>query len=230
MKDAKIYEKKIKKILTGVASKPSSSKVFSPAEPFSVLVEGVLQAETGGKQFAKAMAELRSEFVDFNELRVSPVKEIIGCLGKNYPDVQNKGQMLSTVLNAIFYHNNNMSMDYMAKMQIKPLRRHLKELGLDSFVSAYVTLYAFGVRALPVDRALLESLQMNGDLPENVDIEPARRFLERVASKNDLPEVYNRFRQYVAKNNKALTKRRKAQAKAEAEAKAKIEAKAKAKA
>lgn len=234
MKDAKNYEKKIKKILTGVASRPSAGKTFATREPFEVLVEGILQAETGEKKSAGALVDLRKEFVDFNELRVSLTKEIVECLGKSYPDAANKGQMLSTVLNAIFYHNNDMSMDYMAKMQIKPLRRHLKELGLDPFVSAYVTMYAFGIRALPVDQVLLESLQMNGDLPENMDIEQARRFLERLTSKNDLTAVYDRFRQYVTKNDSALTKRRKAQAKAkalaEAKAKAKAEAKAKAKA
>ncbi|MBL7133721.1 MAG: hypothetical protein ISS78_06455 [Phycisphaerae bacterium] len=241
MKNPKTYEQRIRKIIAragkaGVAKRDAGADADAGAgeDPFTVLIEGVLQADVVGTNTDKAMAALRKEFVDFNELRVAPVKELAHCLGPRMPHAREKAHMLSTALNAVFYQQERMSMDYMGKMKRRPLRRYLSELGLNAYAAGYVILMAFNMPSLPVDDNLLESLKMNGDLPKELGIEEAQRFLERTVRAWDMPGVHKCFRAYVVKNAAALASKRRtearARAKAEAEAKAKREAKAKAQA
>ncbi len=243
MKNPKAYEQRRRKIVAraakaGVAQRDAGDEAGDEAgageNPFAVLIEGVLQADVVGTNTDKAMAALRKEFVDFNELRVAPVKELAHCLGPRMPRAGEKAQMLSTVLNAIFYQQDRLAMDYMGKMKRRPLRRHLSELGLNAYAAGYVMFMAFNMPSLPVDDCLLESLKMNGDLPKGLGIKEAQRFLERTVRGWDMPGVHKCFRAYVVKNAGPLASKRRAEAraraKAEAEAKAEREAKAKAQA
>jgi len=231
MKKAKTYEQKIRNILARIPKAQAVRQDDARAEDaFTVLVEGILQADATGRNTAKAMAALRKEFVDFNELRVAPVKEIVNCIGSGFPQALRKARMLSAALKAIFYYHDGMSMDYLAEMKRLPLRRHLREFGLDAYAAGYVMLIAFGMPAVPVDETLVETLQMNGALPEKIAIDEARRLLERMVGRRDMLAAHKCFRAYVVKNAKALAGKRRAKAKAEARAEAKAKARTEAEA
>ena len=235
MKKAKTYEKKIRNILARIPKAEAVQQADAREEDaFTVLVEGILQADATGRNTDKAIAALRKEFVDFNELRVAPVKEIVNCIGSGFPQALRKAQMLSVALKAIFYHHDGMSMDYLAEMKRRPLHRHLCELGLDEYAAGYVLLIAFGMPAVPVDETLVETLQMNGALPEKIAIDEAQKLLKRIVGRRNMLAAHKCFRAYVVKNAKALAGKRRAEAKAkaraEAEAKAQAEAEAKAQA
>ena len=230
MKDAKAYEQKIKKILTANRPSKRDSKAVDAQDPFAVLVEGVLQADAAPHEVQKAIRAINGEFVDFNELRVAPVKDVVECLGKAFPFARRKAVMLREALNAIYYRVNDMSMKYIEKMQKRALRRHLTEVGLDCYAAGYVALVAFGHRAIPVDQTLVETLAMNGDIPADMSTEEVQKFLERAAGRRNMFGAHLALRRYVEKNAKALAQKRRAEAKARAEAEAKAKAKAKAEA
>ncbi len=239
MKNTKKYAQRIGKILARVPKAKAEAEAEqcdagTEEDPITVLIEGVIQSDAAGTNTNRTMAALEREFVDFNELRVAPLNEIAHYLGAKMPRAHEKAEMLSVALNAIFYQQNRMCMDYMRKMKRRPLRRHLSELGLNAYAAGYTILMTFNMPSLPVDDCLLESLKMNGDLPENLDIEEAQRFLERTLRFRDMVAAHKCLRDYVLKNVSALAKKRRAEArakaKAEAEAKARAEARAKAKA
>ena len=135
---------------------------------------------------------------------------------------------LRETLNAIFARTNAVTLDHLEDTPRREIRRLLRELGMNEYVSASVMLHGFGLHAIPVDEDLVECLEMDGYVHPGSAPADVQGFLERVIAGEDAARAHEFFREYLEKRAKALAKRRKARA--EAEAKAQAEAKAKAKA
>jgi endonuclease III len=232
MKNSRKYQKKIRKLLSAMENSAAAPPV--DPDPFEVMIEAIVAADASAKQTEKGLAGLAAEFVDFNELRVAPVKEAADALGKGHPRAKEKAREIVTILNGIFSRRNTLSLEYAEKMTKRDLRRHLAELGLSPYASACLTMKVFHGHAIPVDETLVECLEMDRRVEPGSSIEDVQSFLERMILQKDGLAAHECFRNYVAKSARALARKRKAdaeaKAKAEAEAKAKAEAEAKAKA
>ena len=232
MKNASAYEKKVRKLLKGM-KRQQPEEPPGREEALAVLVESVLQADATTKQAGEALEAIRREFVDFNELRVSPPKDVVDCIGRSYPDGLTKAGMMTTALRNLFERTYNVSMDYMEQMTKRDLRRHLGELGLSPYAASCVVLRVFGGHAVPVDETLVEVLKMDGYVHPDSDLPDVQGFLERIVPHRNGLSVHEFFRAHVAKSAKALERKRKADAqereKAEAKAKARKKAAARAK-
>ena len=240
MKNAQIYQKKAKKIL-GAFSKKPPDVIDDMDQAISILIKAVLLENSTMAKARTALEAICEEYVDFNDLRVSPAKEIHDCIGKDYPHVRVKAHALADVLREIFYRTSRMSLDYVAEMPKRDRPRRLKELGLSSFAVSMIMLEVFAMRAVPVDQDLADCLEMNGCVPPGSTPEQVTSFMGNLASAKDCFGAHLACRQYVEKSAKALAKWRKvrqaeidrleaiALAKAEKEAQAKADAKAKVK-
>jgi len=228
MKNAKRYEKKLRKLLSplGKAVRPDVEDGDS-AKP---LMESILQANATERQAAQAMGALEKEFVDFNELRAAPPRDIVECVGRDYPEVLAKAEELVAVLNGIYARTCRVSLEYMRDMPRRELRRHLRELGLDTYASARVAMILFDLPAVPVDRDLLESLQMKDYVAPDSNAEEVQKLLERIIRNRNPFAAHKVLRDFVRKSARALARKRKAEAKAKAEAEARAKAEAEAKA
>ncbi|MHC4562643.1 MAG: hypothetical protein ACYS8X_07725 [Planctomycetota bacterium] len=224
MKDARTYEKKVKKLLSG-RKQPQKGK--GGGDPIAALIEAVMEANASAKHAAKAMSVFEREFVDFNELRVAQPREITELLGKGFPHARQKAEELTGAMNRIFFHINDMSMEYMASMTKRDLRRHLSEIGLSPYAAGRVVLSAFDGHAIPVDEDLAETMAMDGHIPEGTSVSDLQGFLERIIPQKDAWAAHVFFRQYVESRSNALTRKRKADetARLAAERKAAEEAK-----
>ena len=241
MKDAKTYGKKTKKIL-GAFSQKTPDVVDDMDQGIAILIEAVLLENSTMAKARKALEAICEEYVDFNELRVSPAKEIRDCIGKDYPQASVKAHALADVLREIFYKTSKISLDYVADMPKRDRARRLKELGLSSFSVSMIMLEVFAMRAVPVDQDLADCLEMNGGIHPGSTLEQVTSFMGNLASAKDCFGAHMACREYVEKSAKALAKWRKvrqaeidrleaiAQAKAEKEAQAKADAKSKVKA
>jgi len=226
MKNATLYQKKIKTLL----GKFKVAKVAAVGSgPMRILIEAVLESDASRKQARQALDIIEAEYVDYNELRASPVKDIVECVGKDFPRIREKAEMVIKALNAICEHASGMSMEYMEKMTKKDLRRHLTEIGLNHYAGSVVTLRAFGGHAVPVDDTLVECLEMDQLIYPGSELADVQGFLERIISQKQAPAAQEALRAYVESSAKALAKKRAKEA-AEAAAKAKAEAEAAAKA
>ncbi len=226
MKNAKEYEKKIKKLLTGLSSHRSAQQ---QTEPVMILLESVLQSDASVKQAKSALALLLERMVDLNELRIAPGRDIVEYIGRDYPGGREKADMINRMLNAIFDKSSSVSMEYMTKMPKRELRRYLLEIGANEYVAAALTMLAFGGHAIPVDRNLLDSLAIGGYVPQGSTIEEVQGFLERVISQKDAAAAHAVLRKFVDDSAAALAKKRKADADAAAKTAAKAAADAAAK-
>lgn len=208
MKNSTLYQKNIKKLLSGV-----SKKRIAPPEVddlVRLLIEAVLSPDTSRKLVQQGVEAMSREFVDFNELRVSPPKEIVDRMGRNVPHAREKADTLVRVLNAVFDRTSTMTMDYMKEMSKKDLRRHLAEIGLSPYSAAHVLLLGFASHAVAVDVSLLDALKMGEFVAPNCDIEEATGFLERFIAQKEALATHEFFRTYIEHNAKAIAKWRKA--------------------
>lgn len=213
MKNAKTYERKIKKLLSGM-KKAAPVELPEDGECIAIILEAILLADgTDPRHANRSISNFTSVFVDFNELRVAPEKEIAECIDKNVPNGVAKAAAISVVLNAIFTASNTLDVAYIRAKSNRDIRRYLQELGLANFAEAYVARFVFDVHAIPVDRTLTEVLDMNEMIYPGSATDDTQGFLERVIPQKNNVAAHKFFRQYITKNAAALTARRKAEAK-----------------
>jgi len=219
MRNARTYERKIKKLLDGM-DRSMPAEAVDEKDAVEMLVDGVLQADASAAQAERALEAIREEFVDCNELRVSPTKEIVEAIGEDFPAAHRKANTLVKCLNGIFERANGLDVGYMEDMPKRELRRHLLGLGLDPFSAAYVVLFVFGGHAVPVDQTLVDCLEMDGYIYPGSDVQDVQGFLERIIPQKDGIAAHGLLRAYVARSARALAGKKKARAAAKAAAKA----------
>jgi len=206
MKNATVYEKKIKKLLTGVSRKAAPPPP-GESEAVKFLLEAILQADATRKSAQSVVSAFDREFVDYNELRVAPAKDIVDAMGRDFPGAREKADSIVRVLNAIFDRNSELSMKHMEKMPKRDLRKHLQEIGLSPYAAALVTMTVFGGHAVPIDLSLLLALEANGLIYPESDLADVQGFLERIISQKDNFSTHEFFRDFVDKNAKSIAKR-----------------------
>lgn len=222
MRNATSYTKKVKKLLSKLPD--AEARPDEEADPIRILVRSVLEADALDKDADRAVAALEEEFLDFNELRASPSRDIVECLGEQLPGAREKSEVLVKVLNGLFRRVHDVSVEYMRDMTKRDLRRRLNELGLEAYASARVVVTVFDGHAIPVDQTLVECLEMDGYIYPGSDVADVQGFLERIIAHKDALAAHQVLRAYVARSGKALAKKRKAEraaAKRVAEAKKK---------
>ncbi len=201
MKNAKQYEKKVKKLL-GKLSPAKPDDAFE--DPVEILVQATLEADASPASARKAYKELTAEFVDLNEVRVAPTKEIIECLGKDFPRAREKSEQLVKALGRLYEKTFDVSLTHLAEMPKRQLRRCLSELGLTTYSEARVSLSCFDAHAVPVDTSLVESLKMENLIHPDSDEPDVQGFLERIISHKDAWAAHESFRKFVATHEKEL--------------------------
>ena len=231
MKNSALYARKIKRLLSrksgGIAARAE------PVDALRLLVKGIMEEDATAKQVTAALAALEQEYVDFNELRVSPLKDVYECLGKGFPGARAKADAVTRALNVVFGQANALSLDYLAKKPKREVRKVLREkLGLSPYAESVVTLYGFDGHAIPADNLLLEALKLDGYVHPGSDVPDLQGFLERIIPNKDAIPAHEALREYAWRRAGRVAKElaRRAKLAAEAEAKAKAEAEAKAKA
>jgi endonuclease III len=197
--------------------KPKGTPI-DKSDPVQVLVECVFEADATPKQAAAAFVSVKKEFIDYNELRVAPAKDIVECVGRDHPDARRKAESLTQMLNAAFDRYYSLSFDYMAKTPFKDLRRHLLEAGLSHYASAKLMLTMLDLAAIPVDSTLVETLEIKGIIPADTDIAEIQAALERLVPAKKCLAAHELLREFVEANAKELAKKRKADAEAAAKA------------
>ncbi len=227
MKNSARYASKMKRLLAG--GQPQGPG--EPADPIRLVVAAVLAEDITARQAVSAMAALEAEFVDFNELRVSPVKDIVECVGRGFFRARGKAEMISRALNGIFEHTNALSLEFLAKKPKREVRQFLRhKLGLSRYAESVVTLYGFEGHAIPVDGLLLESLKLGAKIHPHSDLKDLQGFLERIIPARDDVAAHEALRGHADKAASKVHKRWAREAKAEAKARAEAEAKARAEA
>jgi hypothetical protein len=221
MKNSAKYARKIKPLLSGAKKAEKPEQV----DEIRLLLEAVMQENAASKQAAEGVAVLEQEFVDFNELRVSPPKDIVERLDRSFPNARAKAEAVTRALNAVFSRANVLSMEYLAKKPKRDIRRALREeLGLSPYAESVLTLCAFDGHAVPVDTLLLEALKLDKYIHPDSDVPDLQGFLERIILSKNALAAHEALRAYASKAAPRVARELARRAKKAAAARAKAEA------
>jgi len=182
MKDAKTFEKIVKKALPGVRALSASLEMPDDMDVTRYMVYAILLADSTEKLADRAMGRLDREFLDFNEVRVCQVEELSVVLGRDCPDASGKAERILNSLNGIYAKRSAIKLDYLAEMNKRDIRKHFRDIGLCHFAEGLVSMVCYEIHAVPVDSTLYETLIMLKMV--HVDSTPSsvQGFLERIVA------------------------------------------------
>lgn len=204
MKEAIGSVNKIKSLLTSLRKRLKPPAPPEGLEPLEVLTLSILRRNATLAEALDALRRLHEEFVDFNEMRVAPPKDIVDLLAKNLPDARTKAEQLTQTLNRVYDHGNALDLEHMAEMGKRELREHLRgALLLDEYAEAYMMSHLFDSPVLPVDERLVGKLKGEGYLCEGATVAQARDLLEQAVGARGRLEACELLSQFAAEPVKA---------------------------
>lgn len=128
----------------------------------------------------QAFEQLKKEFFDWNEIRVSMNEEIVGVVGPWITDAERRSQRIIDFLQEVFESTFSFDLEGIEKKGVKQAGKTLARYQAASdFAVAWVTQKSLGGHALPLDAGALRSLRRLKLIDENQnDLETIRASLE----------------------------------------------------
>lgn len=186
MKNATKYAQKIKKLLGKIKKEAQKDPPVEVQGAVDTLLLGILCRSTTQKKAAEALARLNDSTVDMNDLRVTPVAELVQIIGVNYPRVRPVAEEISVVLTGIYNQVHEVDLGFLKALGKKAASSFLETLdGLSEHANAYFTLYHLNSSAVALDEPAYEYLLKTDHLPEGTSIEEAHKFLRTHIKESD---------------------------------------------
>jgi len=136
------------------------------------------------EQADKAFSALKSGFFDWNEVRVSTVKELAEVMSM-LPDAMTAANNLRKVLFAIFESQYSYDLEPLKKLNLGVAQQKIQKYnGATPFVVGYVTQATLGGHCIPLDRGALQCLDVIVGLASKEKSEANVSGLERAIPKN----------------------------------------------
>lgn len=162
--------------------------VCEPAEGLPVLEQfifGICRENATPEMAQQAFANLRTQFFDWNEVRVSSSRELEEAM-EGLSDAEGRAVRILEFLNEVFETTFSFDMEHVHKKGLKQGAAFLSRAkGSSDYVSAWVVQRALEGHALPVDEATARVCQRLGLLDgEASDLKVARGALEHLVAKS----------------------------------------------
>lgn len=198
---------------------------------------GILGRDTSENKARDALERLRGSMVDYNEMRVAAVADVVDEIGPGFPGVEGKASDLVAALSRIYEQLETLDLTEFKTRPKREAGKWLSEIpGIDVYSLARVMLLCFGAHAVPVNRVALGWLQHHGLFEPSVDVAEAQSILERHVRSSDSMKVFCLLQRLAEKPapppaaKPAAAPRRKGKAAGKAEEKAGTKAASRAKA
>jgi len=137
----------------------------------------------------RVFQSLKSDYFDWNEVRVSTVRELAEAL-KTLNDPVESATRLKRMLQSVFETHYSFDVEHLKKQNIGASVKHLEKFnGSTSFVVAFVTQHALGGHSIPINRGLLDSMRIVGVISDAEFAKGLVPGLERAAPKSKGAEV-----------------------------------------
>lgn len=124
----------------------------------------------------QAFQNLRQHFFDWNEVRVSLMREVADVLADAVPDADVRAQRIIDFLQVVFEENFSFDLEPLIKKGVKQASRQLSRYkGSSDFAVAWVMQHSLAAHALPLDWDNIRCLRRLGMLDEGKDDPEALR-------------------------------------------------------
>jgi endonuclease III len=186
MKNSKEYSKKIQTLYRTLSHKHPKVQKADRDDVVDSIVYAIISAELSEKAAESATARFADYFVDWNDLRVSRVEEIVEVLGKDTPATKDVASTIIRVLRAIFDEYHKVSLEALKKIGKRPAKQALEKIdGLSRFAVDYCMLVSLRGHAIPLTTKMLEYLRNNELVNPDADEHQIAGFLtKQIPAKN----------------------------------------------
>jgi endonuclease III len=219
MKDSKEYSKKVHRLYRSLKRKYPAVHKAVYDEPVDALAYAIISAELSEADAQDAIKKFTDYFVDWNDLRISRVEEIVEVLGPRVSAARNVASALNAALRTVFSKYNMVSLKALSKLSKRPAKAVLEKMeGVNRFVVDYCMLTSLQGHAIPLTKKMIEYLKSNELVHAEANEEEIEGFLARQISAENAYEFYYLLRRESearrASGKKKTVRKTKAKAKA----------------
>jgi len=199
MKSAEEHKRRLKKLLSTVRNAGGKARPERIEDPLDALLLGILSRGASDSRAAAALVKIRAAMVDLNELRVTPVSDLVEIIGADYPMVRPVAMALSRSLISLFNRKHSLDLHWLRSAGIKQAESFLSGLdGVDPHARAVVLLRSLGAHTFPLDDLMFALLRQEGCIAKDSTVEAAQSFVERQIKHADLELYYGLLKHYAA--------------------------------
>lgn len=158
------------------------------------LIYSLLLWEAGPVKARAAIDRIDQAVVDYNELRICLIDELVTILGPRYPMVVERSARLRDCLNEVYVRENGLVLSSLAGRSKRDARTYLDSLpGMPTFATARICVQALGAHAFPLDERLAKRLAREGVLSEGECVDAAAGKIERILRAGEAQPAYGRI-------------------------------------
>jgi endonuclease-3 len=170
--------------LFGLVKKGQAPAERGPLPVLEQFVYGICREGATRDQADRAFRNLRDAFFDWNEVRVSSVREVEEALA-DLPEAEARAERLINFLQEVFEAKFSYDLEPLHKKGLKDAAKQLaKYQAANDYVVAWVVQHSLGGHAVPLDLPTLRVARRLGLLDgEQDDLEAARASLEHLVPK-----------------------------------------------
>ncbi len=180
MKNSKQYSQKIQKFYNSLKRKHGKVKPLHWAEPTEALIYAALSEQMLDSQASSVFKKLANHFVDWNDLRVARVEEIVEKLGKDNEKTKHLSHVITSSLYSVFNRHNVVSLKLLTDMGKRQAKQYLEKIdSVTKFMVNYITLTALQGHAIPLTEKMIDYLKKNELIHPDAQEEDIAGFLER---------------------------------------------------
>ncbi len=190
MRGATRCAQRLKQVFRALRSSLGKVNLPQTSDPVTQAILGIFSRDMPESKAREVLERLRSQVVDYNELRVISVVELVDMVGE-YPDVRLKCEDLSRMLNKIFAIEHTVSLDRLKGASRKDVVAYLDRIdGLEPYSRARARLLGFGHPAVPLDEAMWAFAREKEIVDPKCTLDEAQAFLERNIADDDAVEFF----------------------------------------
>jgi endonuclease III len=191
MKNSREYAKKVQKLYRSLKRAYPKVQDTVYEEPIDSIVYATISENMSQAEAHAAIKRFANYFVDWNDLRVSRIEEIVDVLGNDTPISRQIASVLNRILSAVFNGYHIISLSVLKKMGKRPAKQTLEKLdGISHFVVNYCMLTALRGHAIPLTLKMIEYLKGNKLVDPGADEQEIEGFLTRQISARNAYEFY----------------------------------------
>lgn len=199
MKHATEYAPKIKRLSALLKKEGAGPAPPEVEEPMDQLLMAILSTYASEARAHAAMTKLRTSVVDLNELRVTPIAEVVEVIGSDYPMCRSAAEEICSTLISIFNRKHSLDLEFLRKAPRKTTETFLNSLnGLRPHARAYFVLRSGKGGPIPIDAHMYAYLQKSGNAPMELDVEGVHKLMAHFIKESDAAYFYSHLKKYAA--------------------------------
>ncbi len=174
-------------------------KIHPHPDFIEALVFQILELGATEKGSRDGLVRLRTEYVDWNDMRVASVREIEDVLGARYPDVRNKAEDIKAALAALYTAFRKLELDAttIAPESIETLRALPDYTTIRRDMVDRALVMSLNLKVMPCDEDQFRQLKFLGGVPKHANLANFQKKIEEALEIEDILRLSRVLREHV---------------------------------